>query len=94
MASAAASVEALQRAKFLFDLNGFLRLRAVLSRDEVAAANAAVSAHAFSERAGAVRNAQDGTPFVAAQGHRGRLDMGGMLGWAPPHREVFRSMLW
>ena len=38
------------RAKFLFDLNGYIIVRNVLSASEVKAANDAISAHKFHER--------------------------------------------
>jgi len=82
----------MQRAKFLFDLNGFIVVRNVLSKEELAAAHAAIDAHEWHERKGAVRNSKDHTPF-AGNMSTGRLDMAGMLGWSPEQREVFRSML-
>ena len=30
---------------------------------------------------------------LAGDGERGRLDMGGLLGWEQPHSDVFRKML-
>ncbi|CAK8998332.1 Uncharacterized protein SCF082_LOCUS5598 [Durusdinium trenchii] len=78
----------------LFDLNGFVVLRGVLSREEVAAANAGIDAHAerLAERRGGLRNTKDNTP-LAGDMRTGRLDLGGMLGWDAPHRDVFRKML-
>ena len=47
----------------------------------------------FKERAEkALRNTRDGTP-LAGDGKTPRLDMGGMLGWEKPHRDIFRKML-
>lgn len=79
---------------FFFDLNGFLHLRGVLTADEVAAANAAIDAHAGEarERQGDLRNTKVGTA-LAGDGIRGRVDLAGMLGWAKPHCDVFRSLL-
>jgi hypothetical protein len=66
-----------------------------LSKDDIAAAHAAIDAHAseFKQRAeAALRNTQDGTP-LAGDGQTPRLDMGGMLGWEQPHCNIFRKML-
>lgn len=84
--------QALERAKFLFDLQGFVVLRGVLSSEEVAAANAAIDAHSWHERQRPVRNSKDDTKF-AGDMRNGRLDMAGMLGWEAPHRDIFRKML-
>ena len=79
--------------KFLFDLNGFLHLKGVMSAEEVAAANAAVDAHQNGLNARdtkALRNTKAGTPLDAAGA---RMDMGGMLFWEEPHCHPFRTML-
>jgi len=79
--------------RFLFDLNGFLVLRGILSPEEVAAANAAVDAKQSllqSRDTAALRNTKTGSPLDASGP---RLDMGGMLFWEQPHCEVFRNML-
>lgn len=79
--------------KFLFDLNGFLVLRGVLSPEEVAAANAAVDAKQgllHSRDKPALRNTKAGSPLDAAGP---RYDMGGMLAWEKPHCDTFRKML-
>ena len=81
--------------KYLFDLNGFIVIRGVLSPEEIKAANAALDAHSpeFKERAeSALRNTRVGTP-LAGDGKTPRLDMGGMLGWQKPHCDIFRKML-
>jgi len=81
--------------KYLFDLNGFIIIRGVLSEEEIAAAHAAIDAHTplFKERAEkALRNTRDGTP-LAGDGNTPRLDLGGMLGWPKPHCDIFRKML-
>jgi len=81
--------------KYLFDLNGFIVIRGVLSPEEIAAANAAIDANTpeFKERAeSALRNTRDGTP-LAGDGKTPRLDMGGMLGWQKPHCDIFRKLL-
>lgn len=78
--------------RYLFDLNGFLLLRGVLSTEEVAAANDAIDAnlHASQERKGILRNTRLRTP-LSADGCR--MDLGGMLAWERPHGDVFRSLL-
>ena len=81
--------------KYLFDLNGFIIIRGVLSKEEIAAAHAAIDAHTplFKERAEkALRNTRDGTP-LAGDGNTPRLDLGGMLGWPKPHCDILRKML-
>jgi len=81
--------------KFYFDLDGFLVVRGVLTPEEVAAANAAVDAHAdkIKERqAPELRNTKAGTP-LAGDGVKGRRDLGGMLGWSKPHCDPFRALL-
>ena len=83
---------ALQRARFLFDLNGFHVVRGALSLEEVAAANRAIDTRDFQERKGALRTAADGTAFTGDR-TTGRFDLAGMLGWEEPHRNVFRSIL-
>lgn len=80
--------------RYLFDLNGFLLIRGVLSREEVRAANTAMDAHADTahERTGILRNTRLRTP-LAGDGRSGRRDMGGMLEWDRPYSDVFRSLL-
>eukprot|EP00316_Scyphosphaera_apsteinii_P024051 CAMPEP_0119343208 /NCGR_PEP_ID=MMETSP1333-20130426/106324_1 /TAXON_ID=418940 /ORGANISM="Scyphosphaera apsteinii, Strain RCC1455" /LENGTH=322 /DNA_ID=CAMNT_0007355589 /DNA_START=218 /DNA_END=1186 /DNA_ORIENTATION=+ len=81
------------RERFLFDLNGFLVIRNVLSNTEVDAANAAIDAHysKLQQRTStALRNTKADSP-LSAEGPR--QDMGGMLWWPKPDAEVFRSIL-
>lgn len=79
--------------KFLFDLNGYMVVRNVLSQEEIAAANSAIDAHQFNERTNpGLRNTKDNTKFSGDM-KTGRFDMGGMLGWESPHREIFRKFL-
>ena len=44
-AGLAVSSAALERAKFMFDLNGYYIVRGVLTEDEVSQANAAIDKH-------------------------------------------------
>jgi len=80
--------------RYLFDLNGFLVVRGVLSPAEVAAANDAMDAHQedAQERNGILRNTRLRTPF-AGDGSSGRLDLGGMLAWPSAGGDAFRSLL-
>ena len=69
MSTAADALKISDEEKFLFDLNGFLVLRGVLSPEEVAAANAAIDAkqgllHARDKPA--LRNTKAGSPLDAA----------------------------
>jgi len=69
-------------------------VRNVFSTEEMAAANAAVDAHAGAlharDRAAGLSNTAQDTP-LAATGPR--MDMGGMLYWPQPHCDVFRQVL-
>lgn len=78
--------------RYLFDLNGFLVVRNVLSKSEIEAANAAFDEHVdkAAERQGILRNTRLKSP-LSAKGNR--LDLAGMLSWEPPYRDVFRSLL-
>lgn len=86
------------RDKYLFDLNGFLVIRSAFTTDEVADANSAVDAHIDSlhERNGVLRTSGlygRQSKALSGDGETGRMDMGGMLGWAKPHCEPFRKLL-
>ncbi len=84
--------------RYLFDLNGFLVVRGAFSEETVVAANAAIDAHLgrMHERKGQLRTSslygRDSAALVG-DGNTGRMDLGGMLGWASPHREPFRDVL-
>ena len=39
-----------------------------------------------------LRNTRDNTPF-SGDHKTGRFDMGGVLGWKKPYREIYRSFL-
>jgi Phytanoyl-CoA dioxygenase (PhyH) len=80
--------------KYLFDLNGFLVVRGVLTPDEVRRANAAIDRHQnrMVERLDAgLRNAKSGTYFFGTGS--GRKDLGQMLEWQGGDADVFRSIL-
>lgn len=80
----------MERAKFLFDLRGYIVLRQVLSETEVKLANEAINRHEFHEREGSVRLATKESKF---SGEGGRYDMAGMLGWKNGDNEIFRKLL-
>eukprot|EP00658_Telonema_sp_P-2_P011102 TRINITY_DN14223_c0_g1_i11.p1 TRINITY_DN14223_c0_g1~~TRINITY_DN14223_c0_g1_i11.p1 ORF type:complete len:274 (-),score=39.01 TRINITY_DN14223_c0_g1_i11:500-1321(-) len=79
--------------KFVFDLQGFVVLRGVLSADDVAQANAAIDSHKseLKERVGTLRNSAN-TSF-GGDGSTGRREAGTMLSWPKPDCNVFRKVL-
>ena len=87
-------VEMTEDERYLFDLNGFLIVRGVLTTDEVAEANLAIDRHAHEmvERSDTdLRNAKKGTRF-SGQGP-GRMDLGRCLEWGEKDSRVFKSIL-
>jgi hypothetical protein len=79
--------------KFLFDLNGFIVIRNVLSLEEVKAMNDGVDAHIGDLKAresAALKNTVKNT-VMSADGSR--MDLGGMLGWEAPSGDMFRRLL-
>ena len=78
--------------KYLFDINGYVVVRDVLTADEIAAANAAIDHHAdrIQERVGELSLSGDSP---ALRGETGRGDLGGALSWEKPHCDPFRTML-
>jgi len=84
--------------KYCFDLQGYLVLRNVFDEAFVKRANGAVDAHLdrMHERTGKLRTSGlygRESSALAGDGKTGRMDLGGMLGWAAPHREPFRELL-
>jgi ectoine hydroxylase-related dioxygenase (phytanoyl-CoA dioxygenase family) len=80
--------------KYLFDLNGYLVVRGVLTPEEVARASASIDRNSrrFVERLDpALRNAAHGTPFYGTG--TGRKDMGRVLEWDGDDSLVFKSIL-
>lgn len=79
--------------KYLFDLNGYLIVRGVLTPEEVEEANTVIDNHSHEmiERSdGALRNAAKGTKMF---GHGpGRMDLGQVLEWGEESK-VFKSIL-
>ena len=76
--------------KYLFDTHGYLRIEGALSVDELAAANAAIDAHADQIRIRGNDLANESNALVA---EHGRGDLGGMLTWDPPHCDIFRHLI-
>jgi ectoine hydroxylase-related dioxygenase (phytanoyl-CoA dioxygenase family) len=80
--------------RYLFDLNGFLIVRGVLTSEEVEMANRAIDNHSYEmvERSDdALRNAMKGTNFFG--NGPGRMDLGRCLEWGPTESRVFQSIL-
>jgi hypothetical protein len=80
--------------RFMFDLEGFVVVKGVFSKDDIATANAAVDRRKeeMKERRGGLRNTKAGTS-LSGDGTTGRRDLGGMLAWPAGEREVFQSVL-
>jgi len=80
--------------RYLFDLNGFLIVRGVLSPNEVEDANRAIDRHAdeMVERSDdELRNAKVGSRFFGKG--PGRMDLGRCLEWGEKDSRVFKSIL-
>jgi ectoine hydroxylase-related dioxygenase (phytanoyl-CoA dioxygenase family) len=80
--------------RYLFDLNGYLIIRNVLTPDQIAAANAAIDAHiseAIPRSDPTLRNAIEGSPMYGTGPPR--LDLGGIFEWGAEESEVFKSIL-
>ncbi|HCK09435.1 MAG TPA: hypothetical protein DHW45_06135, partial [Candidatus Latescibacteria bacterium] len=69
--------------KYLFDINGYLLVRGVLSEQEVAACNEAIDhhQHLIRERTGKLSLSGNSE---ALNGITGRGDLGGLLAWEKP----------
>lgn len=80
--------------RYLFDLNGYIVIRNVLTPDEIAAAHAAIDAHlsdAVPRSDPTLRNAVEGSPMYGSGPPR--LDLGGIFEWGSAESEVFKSIL-
>jgi ectoine hydroxylase-related dioxygenase (phytanoyl-CoA dioxygenase family) len=81
--------------KYFFDTNGVLILRQVLSKQMIAAMNAAIDTRMVDdtiERRGKLRLTAKGGP-LSGDGTTGRKDIAGFLGWPRGEREAFRDVL-
>ena len=80
--------------RYLFDLNGYIIIRNVLTPDEIAAAHAAIDAHeheAIARSDETLRNAVEGSPMYGSGPPR--LDLGGIFEWGAQESAVFKSIL-
>ncbi|KAK1746034.1 PhyH family protein [Skeletonema marinoi] len=80
--------------RYLFDLNGYIIIRDVLTPDQIAAAHAAIDAHltdAIPRSDPTLRNAVEGSPMYGSGPPR--LDLGGIFEWGSAESEVFKSIL-
>lgn len=79
--------------RYLFDLNGFLIVRNVLTPDEVKEVNEIIDKHQeemIQRNDAALRNAVHGTNFYGSG--PGRKDLGGVLEWGQESK-IFKSIL-
>ena len=76
--------------KYLFDVHGYLVIEGALSADELKAANAAIDHHTGRI---SIRPTDLAHGSQTLRGSTGRGDLGGMLTWGRPHRDVFREMM-
>ncbi len=79
-----------EKQKYLFDSQGYLRIRDFLTPDEVAALNAGIDAHAdhMTETEGTYLGNS-----ATLKGNQQRGVLSGMLQWDRPHCEPFRELL-
>ena len=80
--------------RYLFDLNGYLIIRNVLSLEEVAECNSAIDKHtneAVARSDDSLRNAIKGSPMYGSGPPR--LDLGGIFEWGEIESRVFKSIL-
>mmetsp|Transcript_13089 Transcript_13089/g.26610 ORF Transcript_13089/g.26610 Transcript_13089/m.26610 type:complete len:314 (-) Transcript_13089:634-1575(-) len=80
--------------RYLFDLNGYLVVRNVLTPSEISACHAAIDAHlssAVPRSDPTLRNAVRGSPMYGAGPPR--IDLGGILEWGEVESRVFKSIL-
>ena len=87
-------IEMTEAEKYLFDLNGYLIVRNVLTPDEVEEANSVIDRHEHEmvERTDKdLRNTQPGSSY-AGNGTTGRMDLGQCLEWGSDS-QIFKSIL-
>ena len=78
--------------KYLFDLNGYLVIENVLTKDDLALANEAVDRHLNQGRIRPREQRLDGNS-PTLEGTQGRGQLGNMLNWDEPDCNPFRQML-
>lgn len=80
--------------RFLFDTNGFIIVKGVLTPEEVSQANKSIDERAsnFAARTGALRYTTSDSP-LKGDNITPRMDLAGFLGWESPACDVFRSIL-
>ena len=78
--------------KYLFDLNGYLVVKAVLASDEIDLCNQSIDQHGeqIRERIDELSLSGDSESL---KGVTGRGDLGGMLGWEKPWSQPFQELL-
>lgn len=87
-------IEMTESERYLFDLNGYLIVRGVLSPDEVAACHMAIDKHideAIPRSDPTLRNAIEGSPMYGTGPPR--LDLGGIFEWDNDESTTFKSIL-
>ena len=80
--------------RYLFDLNGYIIIRNVLTPDQIAACHEAIDAHideAIPRSDPTLRNAIEGSPMYG--NGPPRLDLGGIFEWGDTQSNVFKSIL-
>jgi len=88
-------IEMTEAEKYLFDLNGYLIVRNVLTPEEVEEANSVIDRHEHEmvERTDKdLRNTQPGSSY-AGNGTTGRMDLGQCLEWPGRDSTIFKSIL-
>jgi len=80
-----------EREKYLYDLQGFLVIRNLLSMEEVKALNDALDANAHKTSEHGPPGGMDGTPLEGTQTQY--IHYHGMLTWDRPHCQPFRDLL-
>ena len=80
--------------RYLFDLNGYIIVRGVLTPEEVQTANEIITKHEhemIERKDDALRNAKEGTKLYGSG--PGRKDLGGVLEWGHVESRIFQSIL-
>ena len=80
--------------RYLFDLNGYIIIRNVLTPDQIAACHAAIDSHideAIPRSDPTLRNAVEGSPMYGSGPPR--FDLGGIFEWGQVQSSVFKSIL-